>query len=395
MLSRRERLTVLGVAVVVAMRVLGFSLVLAVIAGYARDLTIAQYGRPVPHLVGLATGGYGFTLAALQLPLGALSDRVGRKPVLLLGVAVFALGTLAAAFAPTIEWLIAARLVEGLGAVSSVATALLADVVPPERRATAMALVGIPVGVVLLGGLVAGPALLPWLGMRGLFLLVAALAIAAEAVLLLAIEEPPRHEPGAAGSVRVAPVLSDGALVRVDVAAFLNRFALMAFFVHVPVLAAATLGLAPGDLWKPLLAMVLLGAVPMVGLGRAADRGNLRALTIVGVLLVALGPLLVLAFLPVAGAWGLLAGGVVFFAGFSALETLLPTMATRLAPAGRRGLATGVFNTAQFLGSALGALVGALLAAQPTLYGAAFAAAGFVGVVAVATADRPPAVTSP
>lgn len=383
--SRAEKLTILGVGAVVGMRVLGFSLVLAVIANHARALSIAEYGEARPLLVGLATGAYGFTLAALQLPLGALSDRVGRKPVLLAGVGLFLLGTLLAAWAPTVGWLVVARLVEGLGAVSSVATALLADVVPPERRATAMALVGIPVAASLLGGLILGPLLAPGIGVRGLFLAVAGLAIAAELVLVLAVREPPRHEPGAAGDVHVAPALRDPDLRRVDVAAFVNRFALMAFFVHMPVVAAHSLGIADRDLWKLVAAMVVLGAAPMVALARAADRGHLRRLAVAGIALSALGPVLFLALAHPVGAWAMLAGGVVFFAGFSALETFLPTMATGLAPPGRRGLAAGVFNTAQFLGSALGAVAGAVLGAAPLALGLVLAALGAAGVWAMAT----------
>jgi MFS family permease len=394
------------------MRILGFSLVLSVIAVYANRL-VADHG---PHgalgdaLIGLATGAYAITLALLQLPLGWLSDRVGRKPVLLLGVALFAFGCLISAFAPTVEWLVLGRVVEGTGAVSSAAMAFLADVVAVERRATAMTLVGIPVAVALMGGLVVGPLLAAWITVPGIFAVTAGLALLAEVVLVTGVREPPRHERTTGAPTQIGPLLRDPRLLRANLAAFTSRFVLMTFFVTMPVVAGAELGIPEQSLWRVLLVMILVGAVPMAGLGRMADRGYFRAVATLSAILLVVGPLVLLAVfggscaslstcpssvtgwaatasvgdIP-AGLLGLLAGGILFFGGFAALESLLPALVTTVARPEERGLTTGVFNSLQFVGSATGALAGATLFGTPLLLGGILAIVGGLAVWAMGT----------
>ncbi|MHB8586192.1 MAG: MFS transporter [Thermoplasmatota archaeon] len=405
----------LGVGSIVGMRILGFSLVLSVITLYATNMTVAEHGAQFawnPVLVGLGVGAYGFTLAALQLPLGWLSDRVGRKPVLLGGVALFALGSLGAALAPSIEWLIAARMLEGTGAVSSAAMALLADVVPTERRSTAMTLVGLPVAVALMGGLVIGPLVAARIGVAGIFGLTAVLAIAAELILLTGVREPARHERTTGAPSDVRGLLRDPHLARANVAAFADRFVLMAFFVSMPLVATRELGIPQDQFWWMLLLMILLGAVPMVGLARMADKGRFREIAAGAASLLIIGPLILLLLFggscasidscpstpqglgaiavgPYSLALvGLVVGGIAFFGGFSTLESLLPALVTTLARPEKRGVTTGVFNTMQFLGSAFGALAGALLFPYPVPFALILLALGVATTWAMATSPR-------
>lgn len=324
--------------------------VMSIFAGQLRGAT--------PLLVGIAVGGYGLTQALLQLPLGALSDRIGRIPVILLGLAVFAAGSIVAALSDTIHGVIIGRLLQGAGAVSATLTALLADRTRPEVRTRTMALFGIGIGASFLLALVAGPAIAALAGTRSLFWLAAALA-GAGALLLLALPgngAPARPARDSAGSVKAA---FRPALLRLDAYILLLHSLLTASFVALPLLLQGELELPLAAHWKIYTGALLLslaGAVPLI----LADgrRGKSSTLTI-AVLLLLSGQLLLalggFALLPV------VTGLALFFAGFGFLEAGLPARLSILAAEDARGASLGVFSSAQFLGIFTGGLLGGRL----------------------------------
>lgn len=354
---RRETRTIGVVGSVVSLRLLGLSLVLPVLSRYGTALT------DDPLLVGLAVGGYAATMALLQIPFGVLSDRLGRRPVIVAGMLLFAAGSLAAARAATIEGLVLARLLQGSGAVSGVALAAVGDAVPRQRRSTAMALVGIPVGGAFGLGLVLGPYLgVRYGGVPFLFEATAALAVVG-ALLALLLPAVDAAAPSA-GAADVAGALRNPEALKVAVGGFATDLSMTAYFYLFPLLVA-DLGLAEGDTWTALLPMVLVGALAMGVGSRVADRGHVRGVAAANFLLVAAGAVLAWT----APSYGLfLAAGVVYFAGYSTLEALLPSLMTTVAEPGQRGGSTGLHQTAQSAGGAVGApLAGALAAALPTL----------------------------
>jgi predicted MFS family arabinose efflux permease len=374
----RETRTVGVVGAVVSLRLLGLSLVLPVLARYGAGLTGSDL------LVGLAVGGYAATMALLQIPLGALSDRVGRRPVLAGGMLVFALGSLAAAEAATIEALVAARLLQGSGAVSGVALASVGDAVPRSRRSTAMALVGVPVGGAFSLGLVAGPYLgARFGGVPFLFQVTAAMA-AAGALLALALPELDVEEPmGGADALRGA--LANPEARKVAVGSFATDLSMTAFFFLFPLLGPGV-GVGDAEAWTVLLPMVAVGAVAMGVGSRLADRGHVRGVAAANLLLLAAGAALAWT----AGTLALfVAGGILYFSGYSTLEALLPSLMTTVAEPGQRGGTTGLHQTAQSAGGALGApLAGVLSGLLPAL-------AAVVAVLAVAGAGAAWAVALP
>ena len=358
-----ERRASAALAGVFALRMLGLFLVLPVFALEAARLP----GGDDPARVGLALGIYGLVQAALQVPLGWASDRFGRKRVILAGLALFAFGSVLAAWAPTLTWLTVARAVQGAGAISAAVTALLADLTRDAVRTKAMALVGASIGLSFALSLVVAPPLTARIGLPGLFLLTAALTLLGMAAVAWIVPvEPPRPASGAAeGATPLRAVLTDGALLRLDVGVFALHTLQMAVWVAVPGLLVAA-GLPKGQHWQVYLAALAVSFALMGGvLFRLERRGHLGAVlrAAIGLLLLAQG-LLVWAHALGAGLGLLALALMVFFTGFNTLEASQPSLVSRLAPPAARGAALGVYNTLQSLGLFAGGALGGWLLRQ-------------------------------
>ena len=354
-----ERRSSVSLALIFALRMLGLFLVLPVFALEARKYP----GGDDPALVGLAMGVYGLTQAVFQLPLGLASDRWGRKRVIVLGLLVFAGGSLLAALADSVHGLLIGRALQGAGAVSAAVTALLADQTRDAVRTKAMALVGGSIGLMFALALVAAPLLASGIGLAGLFGLTCALALAGIAVVLWWVPaEPPQHANAPRG--RLAEVWSHPDLLRLNLGVFVLHTVQLSMWVAVPALLVQA-GLERAHHWQVYLPAVVLSFAALGGLFALERRGRLRAalLGAIGlVLLVQVG----LGTLAGSGAtpslWVLGPLMFVFFCGFNALEASQPSLVSRMAPAHLRGAALGSYNTLQSLGLfAGGALGGALV----------------------------------
>jgi len=347
-----ERRASVALAAVYAARMLGLFLVLPVLAVHAASMP----GGDDARLVGWALGVYGLTQALLQLPFGLASDRFGRKPVIYFGLAVFAAGSMMAAVADTLPMLVAARALQGAGAVSAAVSALLADLTRDSQRTKAMAMVGASIGVSFGISLIAAPWLYGLIGMGGLFGLTALCALVSMALVRFTVPDP---DPAAAGAapVRFAEVLRDADLLRLDFGIFTLHAVQVALFVVVPGWLVSRGGLALAEHWKIYLPVMLASFILMVpAIIWAEKRGRMRSVFIAAILVLilaagglSLGP----EGLGVIGAL-LLA----FFWGFNVLEANLPSMVSRLAPAAAKGAALGVYNAAQSLGLFAGGALG-------------------------------------
>lgn len=345
-----------SLASIFALRLLGLFLILPVFAVYAQSIP----GGNDPKWVGLALGIYGLTQGILQIPYGAASDRWGRKPVIAVGLVVFAIGSFVAAAADDIFWTIAGRAVQGAGAISAAVTASIADATRDQHRTKAMALVGASVGMTFAGSLVLAPALYPIIGVKGLFALTGFLVIAAIGVLIWIVPPAPQKAESTSEHSS-APIWLDPQLLSLNVGIFVLHTVLMAMFVVLPALLITRGGLPLGDHWKVYLPVVLLSfALMMKPLMIAERRALLRPLFIGSIVLV-LAALLGIAFHGASlfwlGAWLL-----VFFTGFNILEACLPSLVSRIAPASAKGLALGIYNTAQALGLFAGGVLGGVVA---------------------------------
>ena len=344
-----------SLAMIFAARMLGLFLVLPVFA-----LEAARYpGGDDAARVGMAMGIYGLTQGLLQYPYGMASDRFGRKRVIVIGLLVFALGSFLAAAAPTLDWLIAGRSLQGAGAVSAAVTALLADQTRDEVRTKAMALVGASIGLMFALSLVAAPALGGLIGLAGLFAVTGVLALACIAIVAWwTPPEPRQHKDMPRG--RLTEVLGHAGLLRLDVGVFILHAVQLAMWVAVPALLVQA-GLPRNQHWHVYLPAVLGSFVLMGGLFALERRGYLRAVFLAAIALIAL---VQLGLLLAGGQPPLLALGVLlflFFCGFNVLEATQPSLASRLAPPHARGAALGVYNTLQSLGFFAGGAVGGWL----------------------------------
>lgn len=351
------------------LRMLGLFLLLPVLALWASGLEGAT-----PTLVGLAVGGYGITQAVLQVPFGTLSDRIGRVPVIVLGLAVFAAGSFVAAMSHHILGVIAGRLLQGAGAVSATLTALLADHTREEIRTRATAILGISIGSSFLIALVLGPLVASVTGVRGLFWLAGIMALTALALAtVLPRGRPAAHQQGRrSGAGRLTP-----GVAAIDASIFLLHMMLTASFVAAPFLLRDALGVPMETQWRTYfaaLALSLVATVPLVLLG---EKGRGSWIFVLSVALLILGQALLW---QATEGWILaLAGLAIFFAGFNYLEARLPARLSVVAgPAGRGG-ALGLFYTSQFLGAFAGGVVGGWLMGV-TDYSGVFLALGVIGV---------------
>lgn len=388
-----ERGLIASAAVLVFSRVFAFSLVLPGFRDFGATLTDSGF------LVGFALGAYGLTMAAAQLANGWLSDHVGRRPVLLAGSALFVLGSIWAALAGSIETLIAARLLQGLGGVSSVAMAAVGETVPEERRTTAMALVGVPAGLGFFLGFLLGPLGADVAGFRSLFWAMAALGVVAAMPLALRPLPPrglvlPSPAPAtAAPALTPAPATADIPASRLPVVAL----AMAGFAVN---LAMAVVAFFLPDVGHLALAAMLLGALVVMGLAsRIVDRGagrdrNAAGAIAIGLMALAAGaPLFTLR-----GGGLLLAGGLAFFAAHATLSAVLPSQVSRIS--GRLGgRGHGVQLVVAYLGTAAGgALAGGLAGAPQFALGALAAlcvATALLGAGALSAPPAEPPVNAP
>ena len=351
-----ERRASFSLASIFALRMLGLFLVLPVFALEAARLP----GGDDPARVGLAMGIYGLTQAFLQIPFGLASDWWGRKPVIVAGLLLFALGSFIAAWAPDLHWLTAGRAVQGAGAISAAVTALLADTTRDAVRTKAMALVGGSIALMFALSLVLAPWLASHIGLHGLFALTGALALAGIAVVLWWVPPELRaHASPPRGSLLA--VLKDPALLRLDLGVFVLHAVQLAMWVALPALLVAA-GLESSRHWQVYLPAVLASFMVLgMTLFPLEKRGYLRAVFLgaVGVIgLVQLG-LLWTVFSGAAPSLGWLGALLVlFFCGFNVLEASQPSLASRLAPPQARGAALGVYNTLQSLGFFAGGAVG-------------------------------------
>ena len=367
---------------------LGLFLLLPVLALHARELP--DY---TPVLLGFAMGAYGLTQALLQIPFGRWSDRFGRKPVIAVGLALFAAGSLIGALAQTVAMLAVARCVQGAGAVSAAVSALLADLTRPEVRTRAMAVIGASIGLSFVLALVLAPVLDAAIGVSGIFTLMLVMALSGLALLGFAVPgEPPRTGGNESRSLAgLLELARRPALMPLYAGVFALHFIMTATFLSVPQALVTDLGIASAGHWKVYLGVFiasLAGTIPLILATERTGRGP--ALFILAILAVAAAQALL--GLDHGHLWIVLGGLTLFFAGFNYLEARLPAQLTLAAPGHERGAALGIFATAQFFGAFLGGALGGVLLGRFGLAGVFWGSAVVaLAWAAVAAGTRRPA----
>lgn len=375
-----ERRAVIGLTLVYALRMIGMFMILPVFALHARELP----GGALAWQIGLAIGIYGLAQALLQIPLGLLSDRIGRKPVIAGGMLVFALGSFIAGSTDDIDWIIFGRAVQGMGAVSSAVSALLADVTRESVRTAAMTLLGMGIGASFVLALVLGPVVAGWIGVNGIFHATAVSALLAIPLVQWWVPDAPRATTAAGG---LGDVFGDRGLLRLNGGIFLLHACMTAFFIAAPLALADTLQLRTEQHWQVYLPVMLLSLLPVFPLIRLAERGGHAQPVFLGAIAL-LSLSLLLAIRGHVQAPLLLTALLLYFIAFNYLEGALPSRVTRQAPAARRGAALGLYATAQFLGGFFGSCIGGYALGHGGT-GWVFASAALLPVIWLAFARQP------
>ncbi len=361
-----EKRSIAGLSSIFALRMLGLFMILPVFS-----LAADQYSGATPILIGLAIGAYGLTQALLQIPFGMLSDRIGRKKVITIGLLLFAAGSIVAALADSIYMVIAGRLLQGSGAIAAAIMALTADLTRDEHRTKAMASIGISIGLSFSIALAAGAALENWIGLSGIFWATALLSLVGIAVLHLWIPTPTRcitHRDIEPVPQQFANVLGNPDIMRMVFSIMILHMLLTTSFFALPIALFEQAGLAKdqhGLAYLPILIAAFISMVPFILI--AEKRRKMKPVFIGAIVVLGLAQL----------GWSLLSSSLfgllfclwLFFTAFNILEASLPSLMSKLSPLENKGTAMGVYSSAQFIGAFIGGVLGGLMYSQFGLSG--------------------------
>jgi MFS family permease len=362
-MTAAELKATLSLSTVMALRMIGLFMVLPVFTLYAKQLAGAT-----PTLIGIAIGIYGLTQAILQIPFGWLSDRFGRRPLILLGLLLFAIGSLLACFAPSIYWMIIGRALQGVGAIGSTILALLADLTREEQRTKAMAIAGISIGFSFMLAMLLGPLLAQWLAVNNLFLLAVLCAGIAIVILYTCVPVPTHAETARFNiseekSLSVLKLFLQPTLTRLNSGIFILHAIFTASFIVIPISFYQFTGLPATRQWLLYVPALLLAAIiSLICIGRAERKKQNKFYFLGSILIIILGEIILWVFADhlFSAALGLCC----FFIGFSLLEAFLPSLVSRSAPRAQKGTALGLYSCAQFSGIFMGGALGGWLYGQ-------------------------------
>ena len=392
-MSGSETRAASGLALVFAFRMLGMFMVLPVLATYGMDLAGAT-----PALIGLAIGAYGLTQAVFQIPFGVISDRIGRRPVIYLGLIVFALGSVLAANSDSIWGVIAGRILQGAGAISAAVMALLSDLTREQHRTKAMAMIGMTIGLSFAVAMVVGPLLTSAFGLSGLFLATGVMALVGIVIVMFMVPKSTgtlQHRESGVAKQALMPTLRHPDLLRLDLGIFALHAMLMASFIALPLALVEKAGLPKEQHWWVYLTALLISffaMIPFIIYGE--KKRKMKRVLLGAVVTLMLTELFFWQFGDSLRA--LVMGTVVFFTAFNLLEASLPSLISKVSPAGGKGTAMGVYSTSQFLGSALGGILGGWLFQHGGLSVVFLGCAGLAALwlAFAVTMREPPYVTS-
>ena len=355
-MSPVERRAAFSIAGIFSTRMLGLFMIFPVFALFAED----EFAGVTGMQIGIAMGIYGLTQAFLQIPYGMLSDKYGRKPLIIAGMVVFMIGSIICAMAESMEMMILGRAIQGMGAVAAVLMASVGDLVTEQFRLRAMSIVGITIGLSFTLSLIAGPVLASWFGVRGIFWVIAGLAIAGMLLVKFAmpnIEKQEFQREAQADPSQFREILKNKQLLRLDLGVFVLHAMLTAMFIVLPLSLRDNASLDVLNHWIIYLPVMLLSFALMVPfIIQAESRGRMKHMFVGAVATITL---VQLGFAGIENTfWSLFILLLIFFTAFNLLEASLPSLVVKLSPADKKGTASGIYSTSQFLGAAVGGVLG-------------------------------------
>lgn len=353
-----ERRAAISLALIYSTRMLGLFMILPVFVLYAEKLTDIT-----PFLIGVAIGIYGLTQAIFQIPFGIWSDRIGRKPVIIFGLLLFALGSVVAALATSIEWIIIGRALQGMGAIAAAVMALAADLTREQHRTKVMAIIGGSIGFSFMLALILGPVLQAWFGVPGIFWLTAVLALLGILIILFLVPNvqlPKMQSELSVGRHGLGLAINNAQLLRLDFGVFILHMVLTAVFVVVPSMLQKQFALDMADHWQVYLAVMLVSIILLIpSIIFSEKKQKTKEVLLAAIFLCILSQLCL--FQANLSFWSFILAMVVFFWGFNLLEATLPSLVSKTCNAGNKGAAMGVFSSSQFFGAFVGGSASGLI----------------------------------
>ncbi|WP_416694070.1 MFS transporter [Candidatus Pseudothioglobus sp. Uisw_050_01] len=352
-MNSTEKLFALKVSLIMSVRMLGLFMLFPVMSLYAGD-----YDRSTPFLIGMAIGIYGLTQALLQIPFGYLSDRFGRKPILIIGLLIFLLGSIVAANTSNIIFVVIGRALQGGGAISAVLMAFLADSISEDNRAKANAFVGFQIGVAFMLSLIIGPLITSRIGLSGLFWVIGLLSIIAMLIVLsLEHSKPINYYRLSFDAFR--ETLSRE-LIALDFSVFSLHLILASGFIVMPLLIMENQIVSMIDNWQLYLPAVLLSFIGMIPLIIISEKfKKTKYILLLSIFLLIISQIIF--YISNLNFSIFLITLTIFFVAFNTIEAILPSLLSKTASASMRGLAMGIFSTSQFLGTFIGGAIGGLI----------------------------------
>ncbi len=343
---------VISLSFIVALRFFGLFLVMPLLSVYAAGLNGSN-----SFLIGLAVGGYAFSQLLFQLPFGVLSDKIGRKSLVAIGLLIFAVGSVVCAVATDAYVLVIGRFLQGAGAISSVVTAMIADFTTEEKRSKAMATMGGAIAMSFAAAILVGPYIGGHYGVDKLFVITTFLSLAALFYLLFFIPEPPRiHHAYEGEAPRFIELITDANLRKMYVNMFLHGFLLTVAFMIIPLELTTKFGWTKNELYKVYLPALFFGFVFMVIAAIMGEKYNkIKQIFVASIFINTVSFFL---FGLASSSAVFVVASILFFIGFNMLEPLLQSTVSKYAKASQRGAALGLFTTSQYLGVFLGGAIG-------------------------------------
>lgn len=386
---KSEQKSVVTLAIIMMCRMLGLFLILPVFSLYALTLPATT-----PMLIGLALGIYGFTQACLQIPMGSLSDRIGRKSVITLGLLIFALGSIIAALSHSIYGIILGRAIQGAGAIGSTILALLADLTRDENRSKAMATLGLAIGTSFMLAMILSPALNHWVHLSGLFWIILGLSLFSLLLVHTVLPNPPAvilNPNTTYQTTQSSAVLKNSQLLRLNLGVCTIHAMLTANFIGIPIVLTHLLALsqyAQVLTYIIILPLAFLLMLPFLIVGEKKRKINS---ILVGAVLFLILAQLGFSFFNKNLSIMLLAL-LLFFSAFTLLEATLPSLVSKISPIQRKGTAMGIYSTSQFLGIFIGGCLGGVIFSHFQLTGLFLfgAISGIIWLGCALTLQAPP-----
>lgn len=352
-----EKRATLSLASIYALRMLGLFMILPVLSLFAEQMEGAT-----PMLIGLSISVYGLTQAILQIPFGLLSDRFGRKKIIVIGLILFSAGSIVAAVSTTIYGILIGRAIQGSGAIAAAIMALVADLTQEVHRTKAMAIIGASIGVSFGVAITLGPVLASYVGISGIFWLTAGLSLLAILVVLFIVPNPKKssvHRDTEVVPGQFFKVLKNPDLLRLDYGIFVLHLCLTASFVVLPLLIRDA-GLVPEDHWKVYLPILVTSMATIIPFVIIAEKKRKMKKVFVGAIVTLMFANIGL-FMFFNDLTRLIAFLWLFFCGFNLLEATLPSLISKTAPGDLKGTAMGAYSSSQFMGAFIGGVAGGWL----------------------------------